>query len=241
MKFRVILLMVVVLSAIVHAAPVPLHCWILGQDDGTASFDASDVTNLVDGVNRIYHQVAMTFKIESISYTNNSWLADLEYTNSSKIASVCGITNNTGGVELYFVNSLVGNATAFNRADGIVIGPNANYRTLAHEIGHACGLRDIYDSHSGTTLSVTGMPTKAYMPDDWGWYHPSLTQRDLVERLLMYGYRSSSKADLSYGDVYGLYYTSSWDQVSRKWIRHWNLGNAPVGFVTHGNRHPVSQ
>jgi len=42
MKFRVILLMVVVLSAIVHAAPVPLHCWILGQDNGTASFDASD-------------------------------------------------------------------------------------------------------------------------------------------------------------------------------------------------------
>lgn len=229
------------ISVIAIASPVKLHCWILRQNNGAAYFTAGDVSNMVQSVNEIYSQVALTFKIESISYTNNTQLADLVYPNAVQTAAICNITNNTGGLELYFLNSLMGRATAFRRRDGIVIGPNANFRTVAHEIGHACGLSDIYNSYSETNLMVSGMPTRDRMPHDWGWYRPSMTQQDLVEKLLMYGYTSTTKADMTYGDIYGLYYTSSWNQVTRKWDKHWFLGLAPVGFGEHGNRNPTSQ
>ena len=58
---------------------------------------------------------------------------------------------------------------------------------------------------------------------------------------LMYGYRSDVKADISYGDIYGLHYTNSWNAVTRRWDRVWLLDNAPIGFGTHGNRNPMSQ
>ena len=74
---------------------------------------------------------------------------------------------------------------------------------------HACGLSDVYDRHQETTLVVEGGPTRERMPDDWGWYPPNVMQTNIVRRLLMYGRRSDTKADISYGDVYGLCYTSS--------------------------------
>ena len=129
---------------------------------------------------------------------------------------------------------------AFQTSRGIVVGPDANARTIAHEIGHACGLPDIYDEDSRTSLKVEGMPSKERMPDDWGWYPPSVKQADLVRRLLMYGVYSYSKADISYGDIYGLYYTNFWNRTTRKWERVWQLNNVPIGFGRHGNRNPTS-
>ncbi len=177
----------------------------------------------------------LTFEIESISITNDSYLANVQLTNSTQWVALTSIERNTGMLELYFVPSLEGGATAFYSRWGIVVGPSANVRTLSHEIGHACGLPDVYVSHRETSLQVQGLPSKDRMPDDWGWYPPSLTHQQLLQRLLMYGVFSSSKADLSYGDIYGLYYTRS------AGVKTWHLNQAPVGFGRHGNRNPVSQ
>lgn len=228
-------------SILAGADSVGLCCWIVGNDGGDTAFTCDDVSNLVNGVNEIYSQVALSFVIDSISYTNNTYLSDLTYTNAVQRAAICNITNNTGGLELYFIRSIGGRPTSFSGKGGIVIGPRANARTVSHEIGHSCGLTDIYNFYRGTALAVYDSPSKDRMPDDWGWYPSSVSHSNIVERLLMYGFRSDVKADISYGDVFGLHYTDSWDDASQTWNRVWFLDNAPVGFGTHGRRNPASE
>lgn len=238
---RIILLSVLLAAEVVHPADVKLTCWIVGEDGGKTIRTEESISNLVEEVNEIYAQVCMRFAIESIFKTNSTYLANVHLTNFVQWTELCSIGRNTGGLELYFVLTLEGRATAFHTKGGIVIGPNANGRTVAHEIGHACGLPDIYPQSRDGKLVVSGQPTHERMPDDWGWYPPTVTQADIVRRLLMYGNRSDSKADISYGDIYGVHYTSSWNRVSRKWEKHWMMDIAPVGFKHHGNRHPVSR
>ena len=215
--------------------PVNMKCWIVTDGINTGGHTQETVSNIVDGVNEIYSQVCVKFEIDSISLTNDSYLANVHLTNQTQWVALSSIEQNTGMLELYFVPSLEGGATAFHTRLGIVVGPSANARTLAHEIGHACGLPDVYVRHRGTSLQVQGLPSKGRMPDDWGWYPPSLTHQQLLQRLLMYGVFSSSKADLSYGDIDGLYYAQSSNGKT------WHLDQAPVGFGHHGNRHPASQ
>ena len=214
---------------------VNMKCWIVTDGINTGGHTQDTVSNIVSGVNEIYSQVCMKFEIDSISVTNDSYLANVHLTNQTQWVALSSIGRNTGMLELYFVPTLEGGATAFHSRFGIVVGPSANARTLSHEIGHACGLPDVYVRHRGTSLQVQGLPSKDRMPDDWGWYPPSLTQQQLLQRLLMYGVFSSSKADLLFGDIYGLHYTPSGG------VKTWYLNQAPVGFGYHGNRHPASQ
>lgn len=241
MRHRLILLALLLTANMVRSENVKLTCWIVGEDGGKAIRTEESIFNLVEEVNGIYKQVCMRFAIDSIFRTNSTYLANVHLTNSVQWTELCSIGRNTDGLELYFVVKLGGEATAFHTRGGIVIGPKANGRSVAHEIGHACGLPDIYEESEDGSLFVSGKPTRERMPDDWGWYPPTVTQEDIVQRLLMYGYQSDAKADISYGDIYGVHYTSSWNRVTREWTDHWMLDLAPVGFRHHGNRHPVSR
>lgn len=220
---------------------VKLHCWIVGDDDGRTSCSASSIQGIVDGVNQLYAQVAMSFAIGSVSCTNDTRLSDLVYSNAVQRKAICAITNNTDGLELYFIRHLEGRPTAFYLRDGIVVGPRANVRSVAHEIGHACGMKDVYDRVSAAGLSVEGPPSEDRMPLDKGWYPSETTQADILKRLLMYGYTSDTKADIPFGDVYGIYRVRTWDPASGSYARDWRLGMAPVGFEANATRSPVSQ
>lgn len=230
----------------VGASHSKLHCWLVADDFGDSPHTMLSVSNRVDKLNKVFSQVAMDFSIASFSWTNNTYLTDIVYTNASQIAELCSITNGTDGLELYFVRSITHNIGAFWVPSGIVVSENAGDIALAHEIGHACGLDDIYDTHRDTPLMVSGNPAHERMPLDWGWYQDDATQSGVLRRLLMYGYEiqgQAKEADISRGDVLGLWYTSRWDYVDEEWkvSRDWQIGMAPVGFKTHGNRAPVSQ
>ena len=225
------------LSFLLGAAPVQLHCWIVRSANGETDNSVASISNEVAVANRCFSQVGMSFEIASINSTNNTDFLIVDSSNSEQYRSLCDVTNNTGGVEVYFVNRVIG-AVAFWTTKGIVFGKyGADDFTLAHELGHACGLDDIYESHSGTSLTVSGPPDKLRFTHDWGWYPENLTQADIVSKLLMYGYSSNTKGDISRGDVYGLWY----QYVSGTTNKVWQLGLAPVGFKLHGNRHPVSE
>ena len=220
---------------------IPLYCWIVADNRGDSLHTYSSISNSVDELNAIYSQVAMEFGIGSISRTNSTYLTHVEYTNDTQIAELCSVTNETGGLELYFVDSITDGVNAFMVPSGIAVGASPTRTTLAHEVGHACGLSDIYDVHQETSLTVTGMPCRAWMPRDWGWYPEHVAQADVIKRLLMYGFGSAAKGDVSRGDIYGLSYDSVWNAASNRWDKVWHLGLAPVGFKDHGTRHPVSQ
>ena len=232
-----------------------VRAWILGDGRGYYSRTEAEVRAMFEGVNEIYRQAGMRFAVADVTYTNMEGYLDLkdnaDYT--TKLRTICDIASNTGGLELYFVDSIKsGQHIACNVKSGlngsvfgIVASTNANAMALAHEIGHSCGLYDIYESHDGTLLTVTGDISRGRLPDDWGCngdarYYPSgLDQVGLINRLLMHGFGPPSTPvshlDLSFGDVYGLY------RISTSAGDAWFTNLVTVGFAEYADRNPVHQ
>lgn len=58
---------------------IPLYCWIVADNRGDSLHTYSSISNSVDELNAIYSQVAMEFRIGSISRTNSTILAGSRY------------------------------------------------------------------------------------------------------------------------------------------------------------------
>ncbi len=144
-------------------------------------------------------------------------------------------SQNTGGLEVYFVKTLDGRKyRGINSSLGIALNDEADSHVLAHEVLHQSGLRDIYnfDEDNSTPLNVSGVSTSDRMSaEDWGsgLYGNGMPHRDIVERLVMHGVSIPGAAqqglDLPSGPVYGLLYET--DQSSGTNV--WSLGSANVG------------
>ena len=95
---------------------------------------AEIVSNHINGVNQIFSQVCMRFAIHSISYTNDPYLANVHITNTVQWLALTALEQNTGMLELYFVPSLSGGATAFHVSKGIVVGPRTKRKKLRKNV-----------------------------------------------------------------------------------------------------------
>ena len=104
--------------------------------------------------------------------------------------------------------------------------------TLAHELGHELGARDIYRLKGG--LDVIGEEfCYNHAFDDWsngcvmggsGYYRRGITCDEIILRLLMFGHGSDAPSrgrDMTIGGVYGVYILQG-EQCTK--------GNASVGF-----------
>ena len=178
------------------------------------SMDASQVNDLIDEVNVIYRQVGMHFSLGAPlkHVTNDIWACD-GLVNRAVGAQIRNITNDTGGVEVYFIHG-DGNREdeplgSYN-SHGIIVRRPFSAVAIAHEIGHACKWADVYAGKEGSA------PTELYeglhenrMPNDWNngtgcrYYDQSLTQRDIIARLLMNGVKADGQADIPLGGVFG--------------------------------------
>ena len=81
--------------------------------------------------------------------------------------------------------------------------------TLAHEVGHSCGLCDIFivDNEKSPTLSIIGEPVgQEKMPMDWanGYHPPGITQDEIVKRLLMHAHPDATGVLVPRGDIHGI-------------------------------------
>lgn len=217
---------------------VSVSCWVVGTRQGGSPKTLSSISNDVQALNRFFRQVAMSFVVESIVQTNDTRLSNVIYNDDSRTDELCDMAVGAVGLKLFYVSS-IDEVTAFRYGDDcIILGPGSNERTLAHEMGHLCGLRDIYNWNVDTELRVEGAPAKNRMPYDWGHYKAAGDHAAVVRRLLMYGYTDDDKADISYGDVYGLWYskTNRLDAGTNVSEVVWHLTLAPVGFHFHGKR-----
>lgn len=216
-------------------------CVVADPHSNEPVLSETSILNTLNDVNRIFRQVSMSFRLRSCIYTNDSELCVIDSTNVDQVVSLGMILEAKGGLNLYVVPTVVGNELGFENGFSIVVSQPLDARALAHEIGHACGLSDIYAYHQETSLEVQGSSRKNWMPYDWGRYRNGAEHSAVIRNLLMYGYQVPESIDLSYGDIYGLWYTKDdvpgTDQVTNIWHR----SNAPVGFHFHGNRHPRSE
>ena len=206
----------------------------------------AQITDMLNDANTIFKQAAIEFvqqgAINNIDIEDfqeispaNDWAKGKELTRRNA---------GTGGVELYLVREITGDPAGVNipaspsdAEAGIIIEMTGLKRkTLAHELGHACGLADIYIKWGipSVELSALEKVRNEWLPDDWNsgpdpqYYSSALTQKELVStRLLMYGDATTSVGVvIPRGTVYGV----SW------------IGAAPiqvkVGLKDMGNRDP---
>ena len=168
----------------VEQTTTSVRAYILGYE-GDFRTTPEQVTNLIAGVNRIYEQAGMQFVLESVSTVEvPPNLLNIPFTHPDdelKCDIICDYASNTGGLELYFVHSLgdevagINNRNANDEITGIIVPPNVTFVTLAHEIGHSCGLVDIYinDSmyehhYTERLMPVSGPIRYSRLPNDWG-------------------------------------------------------------------------
>ena len=193
-------------------------CAIYAEDDDN-SMTAERLNGMLNEVNVIYRQVGMHFSLGAgiLCVTNDIW-ARKGLSERDVGFRVRNIMSGSDGLEVYFIPGLdnidddkekepIGQWSDY----GIIVRGDANAKTMAHEIGHACGWCDIYAFKRGyDPLELRRDPCTEWLPGDWNngtgrGFYPALTsQRDIIFRLLMYGHGSSAKSDIPWGSVYGL-------------------------------------
>lgn len=234
-------------------AGTPVSAWILGENN-FFPIQPIQVTNLISQVNRIFGQVAMSFDLDSVVCTNvpsTLLRIDMFDDDFDSIANaIDNLDRRADRLKIYFVYMIDG-ADAFNlmlsnASHGIVASVGCDGVLLAHELGHTCGLSDIYAkdnlfAHQNKQPDIVGEIRYDWLPDDWGsssptvhFYPPGFRQSDMIERLLMHGSVPRGTA-FSRGDIYGIWYSGDPRQST------WHTSLAPVGFFDHGNRNPRHQ
>ena len=226
-----------------------VYAYILGHN-GDYRTTAVEVTNLIAGVNEIYEQVGMKFEIATVSnkLVNSDLLViDADAVRKSVPLGICNLAQHANGLEIYFVHEIKWNGvTGFNwfpgeQSVGIIVPAGVSTIVLAHEIGHSCGLEDIY--HTAPLNSYPNQPQivgnirSDWLPGDWGSTSPTEhfyfdnRQQGIIETLLMLG-TGTSKGDLSFGNIHGIWFRL----VDGEKIFRTSM--APVGVSSNLNRNP---
>ena len=253
-------------AKVVQPMTVRLRAWVIC--DGMAwPRTQSEVQDLVAEADDIYEQAGVNVElIEPIVFTNIMAAYNVTY-NEPRLGrltkeQLVGLNVDTGALECYFINGFVDapEILGMNCASGMVMTAGADGRTLAHEIGHALGMEDIYASNVGVTNETVSLksipaserPKYVFMESDWNlgcdghgdggcrFYGKHVFHRDILDRMLMNGERhtSSGGRDITMGDIHGVRYTGDGILDS-----DWKIGLAPVGFFTNVDRgtSPVHQ
>ena len=234
-------------GTVLEKKTVPVFLHIVRDDDGqNPAMTVAHFQELLVGANQIFEQAAIEFQLTTnvVYIDHGAWLTIPTNDNFVAYGTLQSTSSHTGGVEVYCVNSFTGNKyrgrhrRVGNAQDGLTITSNATSRTLAHELGHACGLNDIYTNRTANA-AVSMVPSgrlacKAWAPCDWCEEAPSggyggVSQVELIMRLLMYGKDASgaweAKVDIPAGRIWGV------DASARRRL-------AKVGLSDMGTREP---
>ena len=207
---------------VVENVPVKLSVCILSDGNGPMRAE-SEIREMLPEVNDIFEQVGMTFYIDLVVVTNvDGACRPMFYGGSTAqhwgFDDVANILPDAGGLKCYFIDSFFDSDKALGGNDGcgLLLTRRAQSVTWAHEIGHACGLDDIYYDRSGEYVPVTNSFEWRHAPDDWNngsygmhtkgsrYYRKGMKHVDAIMTLLMYGYSKPQALDISAGAVEGI-------------------------------------
>jgi hypothetical protein len=237
--------------------PIKITAWIVENESNKQARKIEDVQDMIAPLNDIYRQVGVSFYLDSVIVTNIPAAYNLLYSSETNgvwnRGRLLDIGRNTGGIECYFVNGFIMEddsepPLAVCNPRGITLSAQTDVVTLAHEIGHAFGLRDVFVANMGLgesippgdEKSVEGQKMRrACSEHDWNGgcrghgdggcrYYPVGTRLStLLCRLLMYGVEMSeipSGTDITWGYVTGVW------RMEQEGVTTWCDDNAPVGF-----------
>ena len=211
----------------------------LGTMPGGITDANAYIASLLADANKVFAQAGMTFVNGGVSYVNqNDWYnapastSFNAYTNT--LAQIVTSRPAYYGIKVFVINAFVRpDFSVENRAvtvpvngfvHGIVFPAVFSGVILAHEIGHVCGLKDIYDDvsvYGGPDFPILGQSvTQTDLPLDWtgeqGYYESTLTKAEIIHRLLMFGRHSISGShfDIPRGEIFGISSSTSHQSFS---------------------------
>ncbi len=208
-------------GTVLPAVNVPVTVWIVrGSTGANPARDADEIPGLLADANKILWQNGLTLvQSGAVHYADNTaWLNPSNTTPAAvyEFDALMDSSSGTGGVELYFVQTITGgnrNLNGIKRDKGIAIAAIGDASTIAHEVLHACGLVDIYPQITvlpqEDKVSIPDVCAPEMLPSDWcgGYYEPGLMQKFVVARLIMsptgYGNVPLPRADIPSGSVWG--------------------------------------
>jgi hypothetical protein len=229
-------------TKVVNMVTNTIHaCYNFSTADSVEDIEAlrSDFENKLTTVNLIFKQVGMYFVSGVVTNQVNMDWSTVNFTANGKLDinyNMFNILSQELEVKIFFVDEICKGAFAGLQNNGIIIfKKNINSVTLGHEIGHSCRLRDIYIRDSGFSIDQNMRLLKHLIPLDCGGtnakhFYSIKKHSDLILKLLMYGYQNSNAIDISFGNVYGVWY---------KWIngdKAFSISNAEIGFDEIGIR-----
>jgi len=189
----------------------PIHAYIICDANGTPAVSTNTVHAWVAEANRIYKQVAMSFYVAGVEYVvNTNWF---EIDTDAEFYQMTSYASGTEGLELYCVtfiedvrtNGRHSSPSVGVDARGMAVKSGAPLATLAHEIGHACGLNDLYIEYypcDGLVSEDKVTPLNWSGGEGTGYYSPTLSYRDLTHRCLMDAARPSvTRGDIPLDDI----------------------------------------
>ena len=215
---------------VVTNSVVQLSAWIICDKDESTPFTFERLRQMVKMANDVYSQIGMMFDLgDRIIVTNIPAAYNIQeevMTNGMwNVEMLTSSFPSCGGLKCFFVNDIVNDLTddktaiiGMNTQCGLVVSSSAHLSTLAHEIGHAIGMRDVYVAPDGG-LEMTDVTRSSYSPNDWNggnfcnehgasrYYPYGFRHSSIIRRMLMNGLHETDNAaagaDITFGSIQG--------------------------------------
>ena len=229
---------------VVQPRTIPVKAFVVEPPEGNESdeWKENEISAMFDTANEIFTQVGIRFELIGViaeAGTTNDWniamcdvitnsAGEVSYSEyvTAQMVSLLNSYRTNDCVEVYFTGSLrCPTMNAVTCPFGVIISKTHTKHTLAHELGHAIGLKDIFhrleveDGGQIFTFNLgirTNTVCKAIFADfghDWhletgyGFYERGDTIASIIGKLLMCGVEEVGANEVSYGDIpYGQVY-----------------------------------
>jgi hypothetical protein len=227
---------------VVMPRTIPVKAFVVESPDAAEGkgWETLEIRDMLDVANETFAQVGIRFELacepqnvgtpddwEIPVYdvvTNSAGFESYSETVTDRMAALLDSYRMNDCVEVYFTGTLLNSsAAAFYQRFGIVVGKAANRFVLAHELGHALGLKDVYYMVPG--VDTQGRKVRFWLPSrkeiarsghfdswpyDWGeetgrgFYGRGDTLAATIDRLLMHGHEHGWTGDIPDRRVLGL-------------------------------------